>query len=69
MPLTLMKPGECLIIRKLSGPPQVRARLQELGLVTGASVTVVGSLMGDLILQVLDSRLAIGRGLAMHIHV
>lgn len=69
MPLTLMKTGETHTIVRLSGPPQVRARLQELGFVNGVRVTVVGGLGGDLILQVLGSRIALGRGLARHIHV
>lgn len=69
MPLTLLKPGETHTIKRLSGPPQVRVRLQELGFVSGVQVSVVGGLGGDLILQVLGSRIALGRGLARHIHV
>lgn len=69
MPLTLMKLGETHHIKRLSGPMDVRARLSELGFVSGVAVTVVGGMNGDLILQVLGSRIALGRGMARHIHV
>ncbi|NLM86940.1 MAG: ferrous iron transport protein A [Clostridiales bacterium] len=69
MPLTLMKPGETHVIRRISGPPDLRQRLGELGFVSGSDVTVVGGLGGDLILLVKGSRIALGQGMARHIHV
>lgn len=69
MPLTLMKPGETHLIRKISGPPALRQRLGELGFVAGSAVTVMGGLGGDLILLIKGCRIALGRGMARHIHV
>ncbi len=69
MPLTLMKLGETHVIQRLTGPLELRLRLQELGFVTGVAVTMVGGMGGDMILQVLGSRIALGRGMARHIHV
>jgi ferrous iron transport protein A len=69
MPLIFMKPGKTHMIRKISGPPALKQRLGELGFVTGSPVTVVGGLGGDLILQVKGCRIALGCGMARHIHV
>ena len=69
MPVIFLNPGETEAIRHISGPPELRQRLQDLGFVPGSPVTLVGSLSGNLILQVRDSRIALGQGMARHIQV
>ena len=64
MPLSVAKPGETVTIRKITGKDEVRRRLAELGLVADSTVTVVGKLAGNLILQVKESRIALDRTLA-----
>lgn len=67
MPLTMAKPGETAIIRKITGKDEVRQHLAELGFVMDAAVTVVSEIAGNLILQVKDSRVALDRTMANRI--
>ncbi len=69
MPLTMAKAGETMTIRRVSGKDEVRQHLAELGFVVDASVTVVNSIMGNLIVQVKDSRVAIDQTMANRIMV
>ena len=56
-------------IQKISGNDKVRQHLLELGLVTGAVVTVVSSENDNVILAVGESRVAVGADLARRIMV
>ena len=64
MPLTMAKPGETVVIRKITGKDEVRQHLAELGFVVDSPVTVVSEISGNLILQVKDSRIALEIGRA-----
>ena len=64
MPLTMARPGETVVIRKITGRDEVRQHLAELGFVVDESVTVISEMAGNLILQVKDSRFAVDRTLA-----
>ena len=59
MPLTMARPGETVVIRKITGRDEVRQHLAELGFVVDESVTVISEMAGNLILQVKDSRIAL----------
>ena len=59
MPLTLANIGEENMIRKIGGNPEVRAHLENLGFVSGGSVTVITTMGGNLIVNVKNSRVAI----------
>ena len=61
MPLTMARPGETVVIRKITGRDEVRQHLAELGFVVDESVTVISEMAGNLILQVKDSRVAVDR--------
>ena len=69
MPLTLTKPGETVVIRKVTGKDEIRQHLAELGFVVDGMVTVVSELAGNLILQVKDSRVALDKTLASRIMI
>lgn len=69
MPLAMVKPGETVIIRKITGKDELRQHLAELGFVVDSAVTVVSEIAGNLILQVKDSRIALDRSMAMRILV
>lgn len=69
MPLTLASVGEENIIRKVSGNPEVKKHLEDLGFVAGGPVTVISALGGNLIVNVKDSRIAISREMAGKIMV
>ena len=69
MPLTLAVPGEQNIIKRIGGNAEVRAHLQNLGFVSGAVVTVICSMGGNLIVNVKDARIAVSREMAQKIMV
>ncbi len=69
MPLVLVKQGESVIIRKITGKDELRQHLAELGFVVNEVVTVVSEIAGNLILQVKDSRIALDKNIASRILV
>ena len=69
IPLALAQAGEKQKIQKISGNDKVRQHLLELGLVTGAVVTIVSSENDNVILAVGESRVAVGADLARRIMV
>lgn len=69
MPLTMVKTGEPATIKKVGGKEETRKFLEKLGFVTGGIVTVVSAVGGSLIVNIKDSRIAIGRDLANKIMV
>ncbi len=69
MPLSMVGVGVSRPIVRVGGSPQVRAHLENLGFVVGEIVRVVSDISGNLIVQIKDSRVAIGRELASKILV
>lgn len=69
MPLCLAQPGEENIIRRIGGSQEVRQHLENLGFVVGGNVTVVNTLLGNVIVNVKDSRVAISEEMARKIMV
>lgn len=67
MPLTLAVAGETVVIRKISGKDTMRQHLADMGFVVDAEVTVVSRVMGNLIIQVKGSRVAIDQSVASRI--
>lgn len=69
MPLTMMNVGEVNTIKRIGGRTETRKFLGNLGLVAGSSVMVVSEVGGNMILNVKDSRIALGRDMANKIMV
>ncbi len=69
MPLSMVKEGEPNVIKKVGGKEETRRFLENLGFVTGGTVTVVSQIGGNMIVNVKDSRVAIGRDMANRIMV
>ena len=69
MPLTLAEIGKETTIRRIGGSKQVKGHLEDLGFVPGGTVTVLSDLGGNVIVRVKESRLAIGREMAVRILV
>ena len=69
MPLILAAAGETNTIRKVSGNPEVKKHLEDLGFVVGGEVTVVSAIGGNLIVNVKESSIAISREMAGKIMV
>lgn len=69
MPLTMAKPGETVVIRKVTGKDELRRHLAELGFVADSAVTVISEMSGNLILQVKESRIALDKTLANRVMI
>lgn len=69
MPLTMARNGEENVIKKVSGSDDTKRFLENLGFVTGAIVTVVSTLGGNMIVNIKESRIAVGQDMAKKILV
>lgn len=69
MPLTVAGTGEKNIIKKVGGKEETRRFLENLGFVAGAAVTVISEVGGNIIVNIKDSRVAIGKDMANKIMV
>ena len=69
MPLTMAGVGEANVIKRIGGKEKTRKFLENLGFVTGGTVTVISQTGGIMIVNVKDSRVAIGKDMAVKIMV
>lgn len=69
MPLSMVKEGKPNIIKKIGGKEETRRFLENLGFVTGGTVVVVSEIGGNMIVNVKDSRVAIGKDMVSKIMV
>lgn len=69
MPLILADVGKVQRVKKIGGHEETRKFLEKLGLVVGGDVTVVSIADGNVIVNLRDSRVAIGRDMAKKIIV
>lgn len=69
MPLSMVETGKTYTIIRISGNDEARLFLEKLAFVVGAQVTVVSSAQGNLIVNIKESRVAIGKAMATKILV
>lgn len=69
MPLTMADTGVPNTIKKIGGKEETRKFLENLGFVAGGIVTVISQIGGNMIVNVKDSRVAIGKDMASKIIV
>ena len=69
LPLTMANPGEPVTIKKIGGKAETKKFLETLGFVVGGVVTAVSEISGNMIVNVKDSRVAIGKDMANKIMV
>ena len=69
MPLTMAKVGEPNTIKRIGGREETKKFLENLAFVTGGVVTVVSEISGNMILNVKDSRVALGKDMANKIMI
>lgn len=69
MPLSMAREGERNVIKKVGGREDTRRFLENLGFVVGSAVTVISRAGGNLIVNVKQSRVAIGSDMANKIMV
>ena len=64
LPLTYANVNEMNVIRKVGGNPEIKKHLEDMGFVSGAVITVVSAINGNLIVNVKDSKVALDKQLA-----
>ena len=69
MPLSMVKKGEANIIKKIGGKEDTKKFLGNIGFVVGAAVTVISEIKGNMLVEVKNSRVAIGKDMANKIIV
>ena len=69
LPLFLAKPEEENTIKKVSGNPEMKRHLEDMGFSVGSFVTVISTNSGNVIVKVKESRVAISEEMAMKIYV
>ena len=69
LPLTMASQGEPVTNKKIGGKQETKKFLETLGFVVGGSITVVSEINGNMIVNVKDSRVAIGKDMANKIMV
>ena len=69
IPLTLVDSGKDYIIKRIGGSVEVKRHIESLGFTVGASVCVVSSLAGSVIVAIKESRVALGKDMAAKIMV
>lgn len=69
MPLTMAKTAEPNIIKRIAGKDDTKRFLESLGFVPGGQVTVISQTGGNIIVNVKDSRIAIGKEMANKIMI
>ena len=69
LPLTMASQGEPVTIKKIGGKQETKKFLETLGFVVGGTITVVSEINGNMIVNVKDSRVAIGIDMANKIMV
>ena len=65
----MVKKGEANIIKKIGGKEDTKKFLGNIGFVVGAAVTVISEIKGNMIVEVKNSRVAIGKDMANKIIV
>ena len=69
MPLSMIGEGETATITRIGGKEETRRFLENLGFVVGAIVTVISKTGGNVIVNIKESRVAIGSDMASMIMV
>ena len=69
MPLTLAGTGVPLVIQRIGGNAERKQHLSDLGFVVGGEVTVISTSLGNVIVKIKDSRVAISKEMANKIMV
>lgn len=69
IPLNFAEVGENCVIRKISGSPEVKKHLENLGFSIGGSVLLINTVGGNVIVKVKESRVALDSKMANKIMI
>ena len=69
MPLTFAEIGETNVVKRVSGKPEVKKHLEDMGFVAGSVVELVSKIDDNVIVKVKDTRIAISSEMATKIFI
>ena len=69
LPLSYAEVNETNVIKKVTGNPEMKKHLEDMGFVTGAVISVVSTVNGNLIVNIKDTKVALDKQLAMKIMI
>lgn len=69
IPLIYAVVGEQNVIKKITGRPDMKKHLEDMGFVVGAVITVVSTVGGNLIVNIKDTKVALDRELGTRIMI
>ena len=69
IPLIYAVVGEQNVIKKITGSPDMKKHLEDMGFVVGAVITVVSTVGGTLIVNIKDTKVALDRELGTRIMI
>ena len=69
IPLSVLGTENEGVIKRISGKPEVKKHLENLGFIVGDRVNVISEQDGNSIVKVKESRIAISKEMAMKIYV
>lgn len=69
MPLTMLRSGDTVSIKKISGKDETRRHLEHLGFTAGENVTLVNDMAGNVILGIRGVRVALSKTMASRIMI
>lgn len=69
MPLMLANVGEEMTVMRIGGKPDVKKHLENLGFVPGNTVSIITEIDGNIIVKVMEARVAISREMAQKIMI
>lgn len=64
MPLTMVEKGKPIVIARIGGKEETRRFLENLGFTAGSTIIVISEMNGNMIVNVKETRVAIGRDMA-----
>ena len=69
MPITFAEAGEEHIIQRITGRPEVKKHLEDMGFVAGSPVEIINTVGGNVIIKIKESRVAISQEMAQKIMI
>ena len=69
MPLSMLKVRDTAVVSEIKGNEGIKKHLENLGFVANAQITVVSVNGGDMIVKVMESKIALGKDMTTKIIV
>lgn len=67
LPLSMVRAGQTVQVKTITGKDETRRFLSNLGFVEGAEIRIVSEMNGNVIVNVMDTRVAISKAMASRV--